>query len=607
MNYTNREVIRRLKQYDMFLESLNIANNEVQRERICDQLDKIEKQILLETNNEYEEKYLNLLNTKTSFFSEEKNRLRSIISFVEKRREYLDNRRDAHRAITGSLVELTTFLGEDLLPDFKRRLSIIEKYEANKTRGEMIIKEMKGLDIKLSETSRIVKANNRLNDSLESKMMATIGGAIDKFSLYNIVSSEGEITKKFETLEYALSLAKDNLRSAKKTDDNELILECDELLSKVTTEYNEYNEKLNILKIIDMYDKPVASYEELLKKREKLDSLLKSIDGSKFYAEVANELNKQYNTIKLEKQDIEKYEELKREHDTRNRKLYEIEEENNSKEFKEVIEEFVKNENRIRDEQVREAKREEYKERQKKLLEEQKIEASRVRRQKLIEEARLKEQQERLEKVKELQEKTVISAKKIEEKPKEEKVDAPKVEEDIKDFDTDELFENTKIVPNKVEDDGDDDLPLKPSEEIEKKKEDKPHEEKDAKVSKKDTPSKKEKPHHEEEEVKYPEIEKKKENDQVMSLFKDESSPKEVEVKENKKKNVTTTGNSIYDFLENNKNIIWKSTDTTINEEIPVIKNSNLKPEGKKVDNVEFPEIEKTDKKEGEILWKETL
>ena len=55
MNYTNREVIRRLKQYDMFLNSLSLTNDPIQRERICDQLDKIEKQILLETNSEYEE------------------------------------------------------------------------------------------------------------------------------------------------------------------------------------------------------------------------------------------------------------------------------------------------------------------------------------------------------------------------------------------------------------------------------------------------------------------------------------------------------------------------------------------------------------------------
>lgn len=73
MNYTSREVVRRLKQYDMFQNSLNLTNDEIQKERICDQLDKIEKQILLDTNTEYEEEYLMLLSKKTKFLDEEKN------------------------------------------------------------------------------------------------------------------------------------------------------------------------------------------------------------------------------------------------------------------------------------------------------------------------------------------------------------------------------------------------------------------------------------------------------------------------------------------------------------------------------------------------------
>ena len=67
MNYTSREVVRRLKQYDMFQNSLNLTNDEIQKERICDQLDKIEKQILLDTNTEYEEEYLMLLSKKAKF------------------------------------------------------------------------------------------------------------------------------------------------------------------------------------------------------------------------------------------------------------------------------------------------------------------------------------------------------------------------------------------------------------------------------------------------------------------------------------------------------------------------------------------------------------
>ena len=171
MNYTSREVVRRLKQYDMFQNSLNLTNDEIQKERICDQLDKIEKQILLDTNTEYEEEYLMLLSKKAKFLDEEKTRLRSIITLINDRKEYLNKRKNEHKKITGSLVELTSFLGEDKLSTYKRRLDIIEKYEENKKEQEELIKEMKVLDIKISEASRNVKANTRLNESLEKKMI----------------------------------------------------------------------------------------------------------------------------------------------------------------------------------------------------------------------------------------------------------------------------------------------------------------------------------------------------------------------------------------------------------------------------------------------------
>ena len=136
MNYTSREVVRRLKQYDMFQNSLNLTNDEIQKERICDQLDKIEKQILLDTNTEYEEEYLMLLSKKAKFLDEEKTRLRSIITLINDRKEYLNKRKNEHKKITGSLVALTSFLGEDKLSTYKRRLDIIEKYEENKKEQE---------------------------------------------------------------------------------------------------------------------------------------------------------------------------------------------------------------------------------------------------------------------------------------------------------------------------------------------------------------------------------------------------------------------------------------------------------------------------------------
>ena len=618
MNYTNREVVRRLKQYDMFLSSLELTNDDLQRERICDQLDKIEKQILLETNTEYEEEYMALLSEEPKLFSEEKARLRNIISLIEDRKKYLEERKLKHKRITGSLVELTTFLGEDKLLDFKNRLRIIEKYEDNKVKQEKIIKEMKSLDIKISEASRNVKANTRLNESLENKMIKKIDNVLEELNIYSLVDQRSDITKKQESLKYALDMAKDNLKSARSLGDSSYIIECDSLLSEVTIEYSKYNEELNILKLIDIYDKMTSSYEDLLVKREKIEDILKNIDESELYKRINDELSKQYNTIKLEQRDIETYEKLKEERETKNKILYDIDEENNSKEFKLVLSELIRNEDRIKEERVRLAKRNEYNERQKRIAEEQKIEAARVRRQKLIEEARLKEQLASTERLKKLQDETVISP--INEEEKEEvKMPIPnplknKTFDNLdldNDFDTDELFGKTKIVPNKV------DNLVKKEPITEESKEEMPlweppvESKKEIKVE----PIRKEVPDRVSDLPRVSdfvpkEAPKETTKEEVKDLFKEEDNKVELNIENKKEEESKKKTGSIYDLLENNKNIIWKSTGTSDNinkSTIPVIGNNNLKPEilgSSKVDDLAFPDM---NKKEGEILWKETM
>ena len=590
----------------MFLSSLELTNDDLQRERICDQLDKIEKQILLETNTEYEEEYMTLLSEEPKLFSEEKARLRNIISLIE-------DRKLKHKRITGSLVELTTFLGEDKLLDFKNRLRIIEKYEDNKVKQEKIIKEMKSLDIKISEASRNVKANTRLNESLENKMIKKIDNVLEELNLYSLVDQRSDITKKQESLKYALDMAKDNLKSARSLGDSSYIIECDSLLSEVTIEYSKYNEELNILKLIDIYDKMTSSYEELLTKREKIDEIFKNIDESELYKRLYDELSKQYNTIKLEQRDIETYEKLKEERETMNKILYDIDEENNSKEFKLVLSELIRNEDRIKEERVRLAKRNEYNERQKRIAEEQKIEAARVRRQKLIEEARLKEQLASTERLKKLQDETVISPINEEEKKPIPNPLKNKTFDNLdldNDFDTDELFGKTKIVPNKV------DNLVKKEPIIEESKEEVPLWESPVEPKKeiREEPIRKEIPDRVSDLPRVSdfvpkEAPKEIPKEEVKDLFKEEDNKVELNI-EDKKEEKSKKSGSIYDLLENNKNIIWKSTGTSDNinkSTIPVIGNNNLKPEilgSSKVDDLAFPDM---NKKEGEILWKETM
>lgn len=607
MNYTNREVIRRLKQYDMFLGSLNLTTDSLQRERICDQLDKIEKQILLDTNSEYEEEYLSLSSKESKLLDEEKDRLRDLISLIEDRRSYLNKRKEKHKEITGSLVELTTFLGEDKLSFYKKKLKTIEKYEANKLAKEKLISEMKTLDIKISEASRNVKANMRLNDMLESKMITLVSKSLEKLNLYSLMDKKEEIESKHSSLSYAKDMALDNLDSAIALKDEEMKTECEEMLGEITKEYNVYDEEVNIIKLIEIYDNPTNGYEELLEKREKIDEILRNISSSSLYKLINEELSKGYNTIKLEKQDIKTYDELREEREKKNKRLYEIDEENNSKEFKELLEDLIKNENKYREERIRLARNKESKEREKKQIESQKIEASRVKRQKLIEEARLKEQSSTAEKLKELQNRTVISHEKeelLEKREKEKKTNSQstlKSEEKIKNplenksleemlkyddkFDTNELFENTKIVPNRVSD-----TPL--VEESLFKEVSSSQKEEEIPLWQ-PVPTSEDKVAFKEDNI--PPV-KMEVNSEVNEEVKTEEFPSIDNSTSNNTPAVEEVkmDNSIYDILENNQNIIWKSTQNNqVLNEVPVIQNKN-----KSV---------KMEDKEGEVLWKETI
>ena len=152
------------------------------------------------------------------------------------------------------------------------------------------------------------------------------------------------------------------------------------------------------------------------------------------------------------------------------------------------------------------------------------------------------------------------------------------------DFDTDELFENTKIVPNK---------PLQNN----------IFEEKINTIEEENIPPlwyiyKKET----EEITKNPE----KQYEESIDLFKQNDTSKELNiVSPEPEKEEINAKDSIYDILENNKNIIWKATDTTSNNNsIPVIGNNKLKPEIINDGGMSFPDLKK---KEGEVLWKETL
>ena len=115
LEYASRQVTQLLRQYEMFLKSLNILTSDADKEKIFVQMNKIEEKILEETNAIYEEEYMLLLGSSTYLVHEEKERLLCLIKLIEDRVKYIKERRNNHKDITGYMVDYPRVLGEDKL------------------------------------------------------------------------------------------------------------------------------------------------------------------------------------------------------------------------------------------------------------------------------------------------------------------------------------------------------------------------------------------------------------------------------------------------------------------------------------------------------------
>ena len=310
LNYTSRVIVQYLKKYEMFLDSLKIITDTEEQNKIIDELDKLEEQILLETNREYEEAYALLNKSQVFSLEEEKKRLEKIIMLIEERSDYLENRKLKHQELTGSLVELTTFLGNDKLEEYKRNLDIIEKYKINKVDEERLTFEIRQLDSKINEANKKIKANNILNISLEKKLVNLIHKSLTKLDLFTLATARDEIESEYDKLAYATKMAKENLKNAKDSENDELIIECDDMLSEITLDFEKVKTKKCILELIDIYDHSASGYEKLLEKREDINNILKEIPQSELYGLIGEEVEKQYTTIKIEGQDLATYQSL---------------------------------------------------------------------------------------------------------------------------------------------------------------------------------------------------------------------------------------------------------------------------------------------------------
>lgn len=395
IEYANESVTRAIKQYDMLSRSLKFTTDQKQKQDICYQMTRIIENILQMTNTIYEEKYTKIASRSTYLMDEEKNRLLELINLINERRAYINNQVTSNLELTGISLDSIGILGLDKIEEYKEQVKIIEKYQNNIKQDRILKEEIASLDISIKKANSKINTNKNLNRQLESRMISILEKAFKKLALYELQEREKEINLAYTELGYSLEQAKENAKVARKDCTPEIILECDNLLASTTLEYERYKEKKLILKLIEIYKTPVNDYEELLKKREEINTILSGIVSSELYLEVGNELNKQYATIKLEQQDVATLESLIEEKDNKTRQLENINKENNSEQFKGILATLLENEKKYQEQLIQEKNRQEEERRAKEIEEEKRKQQEIVRRQKALEEERKKEIEER--------------------------------------------------------------------------------------------------------------------------------------------------------------------------------------------------------------------
>ena len=391
IEYANDSVIRLLKQYDMLAKSLNYIDDITQKNDICNQMTKIIKQVLEITNSIYEEKYKKVASRSVYLMEDEKNRLLELINLINERIAYINNQLTSNKELTGISFETNSVLGEDKLDEYKTNVKIIERYK-NNIRLESVLKdEIKNLDETIKKANNKINNNKNLNRQLEEKMIRIVTGALEKLSLFELKEREKEIDLAYTELGYSLEKAKENAKIARRDCTEEIILECDNILASTTLDYERYQEKKLILKLIYLYKNPINNYDELLNKREEINNILLNITNSELYSIIGNELNKEYSTIKLESQDMATLKSLMEEREIKTQKLKEVKEENNSDSIKGLLANLLENERKYQEQLEKEKRKKEQEKLEQEKIEEQKKLEELAKRQKELEEERNKE------------------------------------------------------------------------------------------------------------------------------------------------------------------------------------------------------------------------
>ena len=353
--YNNGSVVQCMRQYEMFANSLNLVKNNEEKNMIIKQLTKLEMKIIELTNEVYEEEYYALANKECALLDEEKKRITMLIDLINQRLTYVEKRCNDHYQLTGESIDANDVLGANTLDSLENKVKIIDKYSKNIKLKEELENEVKSLSSKISLASEKIGINEKLNIELETKFKNLIGSAIEKCNYYELLDNREEIEYAYQETEKSLTLAEVNYETAKTSPMN-ILEDCQAMLEDIKKDYTKYKSKISILKLMEIFNREVNDYDELITKRREINDILKYIKDKDFLDMVLDTVSKQYNTIIMEQQDINTYNDLTIEKDRKMEALTEIESENNSEEFQSMLKVLIENEKK-RQEKIMEEQR----------------------------------------------------------------------------------------------------------------------------------------------------------------------------------------------------------------------------------------------------------
>lgn len=411
ISYNGSNVIQSLRQYEMFANSLRLVKSREEKNMIIKQLTKLELKIIEQTNEVYEEEYYTLYNRECGLLEDEKKRITMLIDLINQRLSYVEKRCNDHYQLTGESLDTSDVLGADTLDNLENRVKIIDKYTKNIKLQAELKNEVKSLSNKISLAEEKIDINKSLNIELESKFKELFSTTFEKLGLYQLLQEKDDIEYAYYETEKSLTLAELNLETAKTSPLN-ILYDCEEMLREVKADYVKYKDKLSILKLMELFNKEVNTYDELLAKRKQVNDLFKYIKNNDLIQAVMDTISKQYNTIMMEQQDVNTYNDLKAEKERKLEALAQIEDENESEEFQKVLKVLIENEKKKQEKILEEQRRVEEAEKKKRMEFERKKQEEILKRQKIIEEARKKEIEKRTKQMLEQQQKSVLQPKK---------------------------------------------------------------------------------------------------------------------------------------------------------------------------------------------------